>query len=38
MNDRLEKLVVCVIGLMVIVVAWVDVMMLVLFLGVSNGS
>ena len=25
MNDRLEKLVVCIIGLMVIVVAWVDV-------------
>jgi hypothetical protein len=27
MNDRLEKLVVCVFGLMVIVAAWVDVML-----------
>ena len=27
MNDRLEKLVVCILGLMVIVVAWVDIML-----------
>ena len=29
MNDRLEKLVVCVIGLMVIIAAWVDVTLMV---------